>query len=97
MTKFFWFFFFWFFFMRGEGDKETKTTICGQSSGLQRNAIKNDGPTCWLCSFVIFQGIQTSFAETSPYFFLVNFFVKNSHVTHIKSSSYIFLKDISCI
>ena len=41
---------------------------------------------CWLCSFVIFQGIQTNIAK-NPYF------CEFSSVT----SSYIFLEDISCL
>ena len=52
-----------FFVHGGEGENESNATVCGSSSTRLRNAINID---CWLCSFVIFQGIQTSIAK-KPY------------------------------
>ena len=60
-----------FLFMTGEEEKESNAYICGPSSAHQRtplNAFLWANMECWFCSFVIFQGIETSIAK-KPFFF----------------------------
>ena len=56
--------FFYCIFLADRGIEDPNTALIGPSLARQRNACE-----CWLGTFVIFQGIQTSIAK-KPYIFV---------------------------